>query len=57
MIKVIMVHDLNQKNLRISFLFFIFLQIPKNPILGMFLGIIPKMRFFPKNRVPSIFYP
>ena len=36
-----MVHDLHQKN----------------PILGLFLGIIPKMRFFPKNLSLSDFYP
>ena len=35
-----------------------FLQNPKNPILGGFLGIIPKIRFFSlKNPAPSVFYP
>ena len=29
----------------------------KKPIFVEFLGIIPKMRFFPKNQVPSVFYP
>ena len=33
----------------------IFLQNPKNPILGVFLSINPKMRFFPKNPAPSVF--
>ena len=54
-IKVIMVHDLNPKNLHNNGLFF--LQNPKNPIFEAFLGIIPKMRFFPQNPAPSVFYP
>ena len=55
-----MVHDLNPKNLHINgnfFFFFFFLQNPKNPIFGVFWGIIPKMRLFPKNPAPSVFYP
>ena len=54
--KVIMVHDLNPKNLSINRLFF-FLQNLKNPIFGVYLGIIPKIRFFHKNLAPSNFYP
>ena len=50
-----MVHDLNPKNLHINGLFF--LQNPKNPIFGVISGIIPKIRLFPKNLVPSVFYP
>ena len=35
----------------------IFLLNKKNPILGVFLDIIPKMRFFTKNPALSVFYP
>ena len=49
-IKADMVPPLQQKNLHIT------TQNPKNPILGVFLSIIPKMRFFPKNLTLSIFY-
>ena len=49
-----MLHDLDQ-NLHINGLFF--LQNLKKLILGVFLGIIPKMRFFPKNPAPSVCYP
>ena len=55
-----MVHDLNttnlhiNENLHINGLFF--LQNPKNPIFGLFLGIIPKMRLFSKNLEP-VYYP
>ena len=49
-----MVPPLQQKNLHITGLNI--LQNPKNPILGVFLSIIPKMRFFPKNLTLSIFY-
>ena len=49
-----MVHDLNPKNLHINGQFFFF-ENPKNPIFGVFLGIIPKMRFFPKNLALSVF--
>ena len=44
-IKVIIVHDLNPKNLHINKLFF--LQNPKNPIYRVFLGIIQEWDFFP----------
>ena len=47
-IKIIMVHDLNPKNLHINGLFS-FLQNPKNCIFGFFSGIIPKIRFFQRN--------
>ena len=50
-----MLHDLNPKNLHINEQFF--LQNPKKPILGVFLGIIPKGRFFPKNLAQSVFCP
>ena len=50
-----MVHDLNPKNLHINGLIFL-LNLKKN-ILGVYLGIIPKMRFFPKSPAPSSFYP
>ena len=50
----IMVHDLNPKNLHINGFFF-FVQNPKNSIFGVFLGIIPKMRFFPETPTPSVF--
>ena len=53
--KVIMVHDLNQKNLHINGLYFC--KIKKNPILGVFLGIIPNIIFFTKNLSRSAFYP
>ena len=29
----------------------------KNTVFGVFLGIIPKMRFFPKNPALSVFHP
>ena len=54
-INTIMVHDLNPKNLYINglfFSFFSFLKNPKNPILGVLLGALPKMRFSPKNPAP-----
>ena len=51
-IKAIMVYDLNSKNLHINGLF---LQIPKNPIFGVFWGIIPKRKFFPKNPALPVF--
>ena len=35
--------------------FFFFVQNPKNSIFGVFLGIIPKMRFFPETPTPSVF--
>ena len=44
-IKVIMMYDLDQKNLHVNEL--IFLQNPKNSFSRVFLGIIPKLRFFP----------
>ena len=47
-----MLHELDRKNLHINEL--IFLQNQKNPILGVFLGIIPKLRFFPKNPTLSV---
>ena len=50
-----MVHDLNQKNLHRTIFFCV--ENQKNPILGAFLGIIPKMRFFLKNPASSVFYP
>ena len=50
-----MMYDLNPENLQTNGLFF--LKNPKNPIFGVFLDIIAKMRFFPKNPVPSVFYP
>ena len=59
-IKVIMVHDLKQKKLYITgliFFFFFFYKIQKNPIFEVFWGIIPKMRFFPKNPALSVFHP
>ena len=34
-----------------------FLQNPKNPILGVILVIIPKIRFFLKTLALSVFYP
>ena len=40
-------HDLDQINLHINELFF--LQNVKDPNFGVFLGIIHKLRFFPKN--------
>ena len=40
-------HDLNPKNLHMNGL--IFLQNKKPPIFRVLLGIIPKLRFFPKN--------
>ena len=36
---------------------FFFFAKSKNPIFGVFFGIIPKMRFFPKNPASSGFYP
>ena len=48
-----MAHDLNPKNLHINGL--IFLQNPKNPILGVLLAIIPKIRFFCKAQVLQFF--
>ena len=51
-----MMHDLNPKNLHISGLFSFFAK-SKKTCLGVFLGIIPKIRFFPKNSAPSVFYP
>ena len=48
-----MLHELDQKNLNINQL--IFLQNPKIPIFGVFLGIIPKLRFSPQNPALSIF--
>ena len=57
-IKVIMVHDLNPKiYTSMHYIKIYFLQNPKNAILGMFLGIIPKMRYFPKDPALSVFYP
>ena len=53
-IKVIMVHDLNLTNLHMNGLFF---QWQKNPIFGLFLGIIPNIRFFSKNPAPPVFDP
>ena len=44
--------DLDHKNLHINEL--IFLQNPKNPIVGVFLGIVPKLRCFPQNPAPSV---
>ena len=52
LIEVIMLHELDRKNLHINEL--IFLQNQKIPILGVFLGIIPKLRFFPKNPTLSV---
>ena len=51
-VTVIMMHDLNPKYLHINRL--IFFQNLKNPIFGVFWGIIPRM-FFPKNLVTSVF--
>ena len=48
-----MLHNLDGKNLHINEL--IFFQNPKNPIFRVFLNIISKMRFFPKNLVPLFF--
>ena len=48
-----MLHYLGQKNLHVNEL--IFLQNPKNPIFGVFWGIIPKLRFFRKNLALSFF--
>ena len=48
-----MLHYLGKKNLHVNEL--IFLQNPKNPIFGVFLGIIPKLRFSPKNLALSVF--
>ena len=53
-VKRIMVHLLKPKNWHINGLNFV--QNPKNPILRVFLGIIPKMSFFSKNPAPSVFY-
>ena len=50
-----MVHDLNQKKSTQDYFFCV--ENQKNPILGAFLGIIPKMRFFLKNPASSVFYP
>ena len=47
-----MLHELDRKNLHINEL--TFLQNQKNPILWVFLGIIPKLRFFPKNPILSV---
>jgi len=50
-----MVHLLKPKNGHINGLNFV--ANPKNPIFGVFLGIIPKMRIFSKNPAPSVFHP
>ena len=44
--------DLDHKNLHINEL--IFLQNPKKPIEGVFLGTVPKLRCFPQNPAPSV---
>ena len=53
-IKANMMHLLKQKNLHINGLNI--LQNFKNLILGVFLSIIPKMRFFPQNYEPVNFF-
>ena len=57
-IKIIMVHDLNPKNIYISglFFFFFFAKFKKTYFESVF-GIIPKINFFPKNPAPADFYP
>ena len=50
-----MEHDFNPTNLHINGL--IFLLNPKKNYFESIFGIPPKWDFFPKNSVPSVFYP
>ena len=49
-----MVHDLDPKNLDINGL--LFFTKSKKLYFLVFLGIIPKIIFFPKNPAPLVFY-
>ena len=53
-IRVVMVHDLNSKNLRITGLYF-FCKIKKAQFWGCFGALSPKWDFFPKIRLRQYF--
>ena len=52
-----MAHDLNLKKIYTSMIFFVVVAKSKKLYFEFFGGIIPKMRFFPKDPTLSIFFP